>query len=38
MIFNIVELLAKSELWLFLCGASLIILPAIGIMIVHKDI
>lgn len=36
MIFDIVETLAKSNLWLFLCGFGLTIIPAIGIMFVHR--
>lgn len=36
MIFNIVETLASSMIWLGLCGFGLTIVPIIGIMIIHN--
>jgi len=31
------EILASSKIWIGLCGGSLIILPIMGIMIVHSS-
>ena len=36
-LFDFVETLAKSKIWLGLCGAGLTVVPIIGIMIVHKQ-
>jgi hypothetical protein len=36
MIFHIVEALAESPFFLFLCGCGLTIVPAMGIMIIHS--
>jgi hypothetical protein len=35
-IFHIVEILAKSPVWLGLCGMGLIVVPIIGIARIHK--
>jgi hypothetical protein len=37
MIFKIVEFLADSPVWLFLCGMGLTVVPALGIMLVHRN-
>jgi hypothetical protein len=36
MIFKVVEFLADSPVWLFLCGMGLTFVPALGIMIIHS--
>ena len=37
MIFHIVEYLAQSPVWLFICGMGLTVVPFIGIMLIHKS-
>jgi hypothetical protein len=37
MLFHLVELLAKNQFWLGLCGAGITIVPVLGIMAVHKE-
>jgi len=37
MIFHIVETLAASPLWLGLCGFGIIVIPILGIMIIHNN-
>lgn len=37
MIFQIVETLASSSLWLGFCGFGIIVIPIIGIAIIHND-
>jgi len=36
MIFHIVETLATSSVWLGLCGFGIIVVPILGIMIIHS--
>jgi len=36
-IFHLVELLASSPLWIGLCGFGIIIIPILGIQLVHKN-
>ena len=37
MIFNIVETLAASPIWLGLCGFGIIVVPIMGIAYIHKE-
>jgi hypothetical protein len=37
MIFHIVEYLAQSPVWLFLCGMGLTVVPFMGIMFIHRN-
>ena len=37
MIFHLVETLAASPFFLFLCGCGLTIVPFAGIMFIHRD-
>jgi hypothetical protein len=37
MIFYIVETLAASPVWLFMCGMGLTVVPFIGIMFIHRN-
>jgi len=36
MIFNIVETLAASPIWLGLCGFGIIVVPIMGIAFIHN--
>ena len=36
-VFHIVEALASSPLWLFLCGMGLTVIPFAGIIYIHRD-
>jgi hypothetical protein len=36
MIFHIVEKLAVSPVWLFVCGMGLTVVPFMGIMFIHR--
>ena len=37
MIFNIVETLAASPIWLGLCGFGIIVVPIMGIAYIHNN-
>jgi hypothetical protein len=37
MIFHIVETLAKSPVWLGLCGFGIIVVPILGISYIHNE-
>ena len=37
MIFHLVETLAASPIFLFLCGMGLTVVPFAGIMFIHRD-
>lgn len=36
--FNVVEALAASPIWLGLCGFGIIVIPIMGIAFIHNDI
>jgi hypothetical protein len=35
--FHIVEALAQSPVWLFMCGMGLTVVPFAGIMFIHRN-
>jgi hypothetical protein len=35
--FHIVEALAQNQIWLFMCGMGLTVVPFAGIMFIHRN-